>query len=105
MLVRALAIGSLLAVFGGGALGAERVRGPGNVQLGDGTSLVLEGNTSVAVDRDSTPGRISATAQPSDVTVADRPPDCYTVSASVTGHDRGNPMILLGCVAVSAEGQ
>ena len=32
-------------------------------------------------------------------------PDCYTVSASVADHDRGNPMILLGCVVVLAVGQ
>ena len=60
MLVRVLAIASLLAVFGGGALGAERVRGPGNVQLGNGTSLVLEPNTSVAIDRDGTPGHAAS---------------------------------------------
>ena len=56
MLVRVLAIASLLAVLGGGAVGAELVTGPGHVQLGDGTSLVLERNTSVTVDRGGTAG-------------------------------------------------
>jgi hypothetical protein len=56
MLIRVLAIASLFAVFGGGALGAERVTGPGHVQLGDGTSLILEGSASVAVDRAGTGG-------------------------------------------------
>ena len=59
MLVRVIAIASLLAMFGGGALGAERVTGPGHVQLGDGTSLVLERNTLGEAPRSSKPIRES----------------------------------------------
>jgi hypothetical protein len=56
MLVRALAIASSLAVVDVAALGAERITGPSHVQLGDGISLIVKGNASVAVDRTGTGG-------------------------------------------------
>jgi hypothetical protein len=59
MLLRALGIASSLAVVDVAALGADRVTRPGHVQLGDGTSLILQGNTSIAIDRDGIADRVA----------------------------------------------